>query len=74
MSLRAGGAAPDLPIWYGAVYREVQAQIAYAPNAGLLWSKVIEREVMRPLPPIMSQYLRMRETGQAQTHLTMCSR
>lgn len=69
LRLRAGTAAKELPIWYGAAYREVQAHKRTIANAGLLRSRVIEREIMRPLPPSVSQQLRMRAAGQAPTML-----
>ena len=71
--LRPDAGATQRSIWYGAVYREVQGDNWYGPNAGLLWPEVVDREIMRPLPQHVSQQIRVRVTGQARTTLTLCS-
>ncbi|MEO8543784.1 MAG: phosphatase PAP2 family protein [Burkholderiaceae bacterium] len=68
----ANNVATAVPIWYGAVYREVRGNGWLVPNAGLLWSSPVEPELAWPPPPNISQQMRVRMTGQAQTQLTMC--
>lgn len=70
--LRSGGAATPLPIWYGAVYREVRGDDRFVPNAGLVWSRVSGGEIMRALPNNVGLHQRMRGPGQAQTTLAIC--
>ena len=72
IQMRPGIAAQERPIWYGAVYREVQAHTGAIANAGLLRSRVIEGKIMLPLPMNVSQVLREDVTGQAPTALAMC--
>lgn len=71
--LRPGTGRMKWTIWYGAVYREVRDDNRFVPNAGLLWSKVIDRAIMQPLPPHVSQQMGIRLAVQVPTQLTMCS-
>jgi len=73
IQLRAGSDATPIPIWYGAVYREVRGDDRFVPNAGLLWSRVIDREVMWSLPQHVLLYKRMRDPTQPPTTLAICS-
>jgi membrane protein DedA with SNARE-associated domain/membrane-associated phospholipid phosphatase len=71
--LRSGTAKKELPLWYGAAYREVQAHNRIIANAGLLRTRVIEGAIMRqPLPTDVSQQVRVGVAGQAPTTLAMC--
>lgn len=71
LDLQTTGAGASVPIWYGAIYREVRRQSKYVSSLGLRQSIVPASGFEEQLPGDVKWQVRSRVPGKAQTILAL---